>query len=148
MIVSLYVDDLIFTGDNMKMLSEFKNSMMKEFEMTDLGELHHFLGIGVQQSKCGIFISQEKYASQVLEKFNMMNANPVSTPCVAGSKLCKNGEGKFVDPTIFRSLVGNLMYLTATRLDIMYEISLISRFMEKPFSNHWEAAKRILRYVK
>lgn len=148
MIVSLYVDDLIFTGDNMKMLSEFKNSMMKEFEMTDLGELHHFLGIGVQQSKCGIFISQEKYAAQVLEKFNMMNANPVSTPCVAGLKLCKNGEGKFVDPTIFRSLVGNLMYLTATRPDIMYAVSLISRFMEKPFSNHWEAAKRILRYVK
>ncbi|CAL2260415.1 unnamed protein product [Prunus armeniaca] len=148
MIVSLYVDDLIFTGNNLDMLNEFKLSMMREFEMTDLGELHHFLGIEVNQSKKGIFISQESYAKEVLKKFRMENANPVSTPCVIGLKLSKDGEGKLVNSTMFRSLVGNLMYLTATRPDIMFSVSLVSRFMEKPYSNHWDVVKRILRYVK
>ena len=148
MAVSLYVDDLIFTGNDEKMLSEFKHSMMAEFRMTDLGELHHFLGIEVHQSNEGIFISQESYAKEILKKFRMENANPVSTPCITGLKLSKEGEGKLVNSTMFRSLVGNLMYLTSTRPDIMYAVSLVSRFMQKPYSNHWEAAKRILRYVK
>ncbi|CAL9019596.1 unnamed protein product [Prunus brigantina] len=78
----------------------------------------------------------------------MENANPVSTPCVTCLKLSKDGEGKLVNSTMFRSLVGNLMYLAATRLDIIFSVSLVSRFMKKPYSNHWEAAKRILRYVK
>ncbi|CAL2241350.1 unnamed protein product [Prunus armeniaca] len=148
MIVSLYVDDLIFTGSNLDMLNEYKLSMMREFEMTNLGELHYFLGIEVYQSKKGIFISQESYAKEVLKKFRMENANPISTPCVTGLKLSKDGEGKLVNSTMFRSLVGNLMYLTVTRPDIMFSVSLVSRFMEKPYSNHWEVAKRILRYVK
>jgi hypothetical protein len=148
MVVSLYVDDLIFTGNDLELLNGFKLSMMKEFEMTDLGKLHHFLGIEVSQSKKGIFISQESYAKEVLKKFGMENANPVVTPCITGLKLSKNGEGRLIDSTKFRSLVGNLMYLTATRPDIMYAVSLVSRFMEKPHSNHWEAAKRILRYIK
>ncbi|XP_051135426.1 uncharacterized mitochondrial protein AtMg00810-like [Andrographis paniculata] len=148
MIVSLYVDDLIFTGNDLKTLENFKAAIMKEFEMSHLGELHHFLGIKVEQSKSGIFISQEKYAVEVLRKFNMEHANPVTTPCVTGLKLSKNGEEKMVDTTMFRSLIGNLMYLTATQPDIMFAVSLVSRFMEKPFSNPWEAAKRILRYVK
>ena len=148
MVVSLYVDDLIFTGNDVKMLKEFQHSMMAEFKMTDLGELHHFLGIEVHQSEKGIFISQKSYAKEVLKKFMMVNANPVSTPCITGLKLSKEGEGKLVNSTIFRSLVGKLMYLTSTRPDIVYAVSLVSRFMEKPYSNHWEVAKRILRYVR
>ncbi|KAL8128004.1 hypothetical protein AgCh_014797 [Apium graveolens] len=148
MAVSLYVDDRIFTGNDVKMLNEFKHSMMAEFKMTDLGELHHFLGIEFHQSTGGIFISQQSYAKEILQKFRMENANPVSTPCITGLKLSKEGEGKLVNSAMFRSLVGNLMYLTSTRPDIMYAVSLVSRFMQKPYSNHWEAAKRILRYVK
>ncbi|KAL8128006.1 hypothetical protein AgCh_014799 [Apium graveolens] len=148
MAVSLYVDDLIFTGNDVKMLNEFKHSMMAEFKMTDLGELHHFLGIEFHQSTGGIFISQQSYAKEILQKFRMENANPVSTPCITGLKLSKEGEGKLVNSAMFRSLVGNLMYLTSTRPDIMYAVSLVSRFMQKAYSNHWEAAKRILRYVK
>ena len=148
MAVSLYVDDLIFTGNNLRMLNDFKRIMMREFKMTDLGELHHFLGIEVHRSKEGIFISQESYAKKVLKRFKMENANPVSTPCTTGLKLSKEGEGRLINSTIYRSLIGNLMYLTSTRPDIVYAVSLLSRFMEKPYSNHWEAAKRILRYVK
>ena len=144
MVVSLYVDDLIFTGNDLELLNGLKLSMMNEFEMTDLGKLHHFLGIEVSQSKKGIFISQESYAKEVLKKFGMKGANPLVTPCITGLKLSKDGEGRLIDSTKFRSLVGNLMYLTTTRLDIMYAVSLVSMFMEKPHSNHWEAAKRIL----
>ena len=140
--MSLYVDDLIFTGNNFDLLNDFKIAMMKEFEMTDLGELHHFLGIEVYQSKNDFFISQENYAKEIMRKFKMENANPVSTPCITGLKLSKNGEGKLVDSTLFRSLVGNLMCLIATRPDIMHAVSLINRFMEKPFSNHWEGCKK------
>ena len=121
---------------------------MKEFDMIDLGELHHFLSIKVHQGKVGTFLSQENYAREIIKKFKMEHSNSVSTPCLTGLKLSKEGEGKLVDPTMFRSLIENLIYLTATRPDIMFAISLVSRFMEKPFSNHWEAAKRILRYVK
>ena len=104
--------------------------------MTDLGELHYFLGIEVYQSKEGIFISQESYAKEILKKFKMENANSIATPCVAGQKLTKDGEGKLINSTMFRSLVENLMYLIGTRPDITYAINLVSRFMEKPYSNH------------
>ncbi|XP_052486910.1 uncharacterized mitochondrial protein AtMg00810-like [Gossypium raimondii] len=129
MVVSLYVDDVIFTGNDVKMLKEFQHSMMAEFEMTDLGELHHFLGIEVHQSEKGIFISQESYAKEVLKKFKIENANPVSTPCITCLKLSKEGEGKLVNSTIFRSLVGKLMYLTSTRPDIVYVVSLQEALM-------------------
>ncbi|XP_070682896.1 uncharacterized mitochondrial protein AtMg00810-like [Malus domestica] len=148
MVVSLYVDDLIFTGNDLELLNGFKLFMMKEFEMTNLGKLHHFLGIEVSQSKKGIFISQESYAKEVLKKFRMENANPVVTPCITGLKISKYGEGRLIDSTKFRSLVVNLMHLTATRPNIMYAVSLVRRFMEKPHSNYWEAAIRILRYIK
>ncbi|KAL8104868.1 hypothetical protein AgCh_028873 [Apium graveolens] len=148
LIIGLYVDDLIFTGNNDDDIEEFKNNMMQEFEMTDLGLLHYFLGIEVKQDENGIFISQEKYARDLMKKFRMEDAKPSSTPVEVGLKLSMNDDSKFVDPTLYRSLVGSLMYLTATRPDITYGVSLISRFMEQPKKTHWEAGKRILRYVR
>ncbi|XP_017239654.1 uncharacterized mitochondrial protein AtMg00810-like [Daucus carota subsp. sativus] len=100
--------------------------MKREFEMTDLGLLHFFLGKEIKQSNGGFFISQQKYAREVLKKFKMENANSVSTPVAVGLKLSKNDDSELIDPILFQSLVGNLMYLTATRLDIAYEVSLIS----------------------
>ena len=88
-----------------------------------------FLGIEVQQSESGIFISQSKYASEVLKRFNMSNCKISPTPVITGLKLSKDGEGSTIDPTLFKRLAGNLMYLTATRPDNMYGVSLISRFM-------------------
>lgn len=116
--------------------------------MADLVDLYHFLVIEVHQSNKGIFISQESYAKEVLKKFRMDNANLVSTLCIPGLKLSKEGEGKLINSTMYISFVGNWMYLTSTRPDIMFVVSILRRFMEKPYSNHWEAAKRILRYVK
>ncbi|KAK8913818.1 hypothetical protein KSP39_PZI024059 [Platanthera zijinensis] len=145
--VCLYVDDLIFTGNSESLCEDFKKMMTKEFEMSDLGHAHYFLGIEVKYGVGKISISQTKYAAEILTRFRMENAVPISTPMEFGLKLSKDGDEKTVDSSLFRSLVGSLMYLTATRPDIMFVVSLISRFMENPKQSHWEAGKRILRYL-
>ncbi|KAK8940572.1 hypothetical protein KSP39_PZI010102 [Platanthera zijinensis] len=147
MIICLYVDDMIFTGNNPYMYKEFKRMMMKEFEMTDLGELNYFLGVEVKQSEDGIFISQKKYAEEILKKFKMENSKPISTPADPWLKLSKESKEGAVDSTLFKSLVGSLRYLTFTRPDIMYAVGVVSRHMKKPKEDHFTAAKRILRYV-
>nr|GEX61724.1 copia-type polyprotein [Tanacetum cinerariifolium] len=148
LIVSLYVDDLIYTGNNKRACEEFKSSMMTEFDMSDLGKMRHFLGMEVLQNNKGIFICQRRYAKEVLERFGMENSNPVGNPIVPGTRISGDKEGRKVDPTRFKQLVGSLMYLTATRPDITYGVSLISRYMESPTEMHWCAAKRILRYIQ
>lgn len=148
LIVSLYVDDLIYTGTTAKLVEEFKYSMMKEYEMTDLGLMKYFLGIQVKQSENGIFISQEKYVEDLLKKFNMLNCKPVATPMAMNEKFSKYDGASKADATIFRSLVGSLIYLTNTRPDIVHAVSIISRFMSDPSNLHFCAAKRILRYIK
>lgn len=148
LIVCLYVDDLIYTGNDSLMFDIFKKSMMEEFEMTDLGLMHYFLGIEVVQSPSGIFISQKKYVLEILERFKMKDCNSVCTPTEVGLKLTRNGAGKKVDVTMYKQIVGSLMYLTTTRPDIMHAVSLISRYMENPTEDHLLAAKRIFRYVK
>ncbi|KAH9316135.1 hypothetical protein KI387_024762, partial [Taxus chinensis] len=108
--------NLIITG-NLSTKS-FKSAVKKEFEMKDLGLMHYFWGIEVQQSEGEVFISKEKYASDVLKRFNMLNIKPTPTLVAIGLKLSKEDEGSFVDPTLLKKLVGSVMYLTATRPDI------------------------------
>ncbi|KAF2298936.1 hypothetical protein GH714_029230 [Hevea brasiliensis] len=130
--VCLYVDDLIYTGNDGVMFENFKRSMMLEFDMSDLGRLHYFLGIEVVQSADGIFISQKKYVQEILDRFQMSNCNSVTTPSDVGLKLTKDQDNKKIDSTLFKQIVGSLMYLTATRPDIMHAVSVISRYMENP----------------
>eukprot|EP00253_Pinus_taeda_P019640 PITA_19640 len=147
--IDFYLLDNEFEKCNDDYLIENSKSVMKEeFEMTDMGLLRYFLGIEVDQNKNGIFISQEKYVNEVLGIFNMQDSKAAITPTVMGLKLRKENSSKDFDPSVYKSIVGNLMYLTATRPDIMHAVSLISRFMERPKETHWQAAKRILRYVK
>ncbi|PNY07765.1 putative copia-type polyprotein [Trifolium pratense] len=148
LIVCLYVDDLIFTGNDECLFKEFKQSMMKEFEMTDLGMMKYFLGIEVVQSAAGIFICQKKYAQEVLERFKMDDCNPVQIPIVPGTKLTRDVEGTKIDNTYYKQMVGSLMYITATRPDLTYAVSLISRYMESPTELHHQVVKKILRYLK
>ena len=84
----------------------------------------------------------------MLDKFNKKNCNVVNTPIVIVLKLTREGEGKLIDPTLFRSLIGSLRYLLITRLEIVYSVGLLSRYMEKPKESHWLVAKRVLRYIK
>jgi len=122
--------------------------MMKVFEMTDLGEMSYFLGMEVQQNQRGIFISQQIYAKEILKKFKMEECKSMTMPMNLKEKFCKeDGDGK-VDEAIYRSLIGCLMYLTATRLDIMHVVSLLSRFMHCANEVHFKAVKTVVRYIK
>ncbi|XP_070050047.1 uncharacterized mitochondrial protein AtMg00810-like [Nicotiana tomentosiformis] len=116
--------------------------------MTDVGLMSYYLGLEVKQIEDGIFISQESYTKEILKKFNMLDCNPVNTPMESGTKLSKFNEGEKVDPTFFKSLVGNLRYLTCTMQDILFAIGVVSRFMEAPNSTHLKVTRRIIHYLK
>ena len=141
------MDDIIYTGEDEGMMADLKNSMMKTFDMTDLGKMRFFLGIEVLQKPNGIFICQKKYATDVLKRFGMSDNKPVTSPIVPGFKISRDTNGAEVDDTYYKQIVGSLMYLTTTRPDIMFSVSLISRYMSKPTELHLQAAKRILRYL-
>jgi hypothetical protein len=148
LVVSLYVDDLFVTGSHKELIDKFKERMKDAFEMTDLGKMSFFLGMQVQQKQNEIFVCQQKYAKEVLKKFNMEDCKPVATPMNPKEKFSKEDGAERVDEKLYRSLIGCLMYLTATRPDIMYAVSLLSRYMHCASEIHFQAAKRILRYVK
>ncbi|KAJ0833844.1 putative RNA-directed DNA polymerase [Helianthus annuus] len=129
------------------LITEFKAGMMAEFEMTDLGLLQYFLGLEVKQSEDGVFVSQEKYAHSLLNKFGMSDCKIEDVPMSPYEKFrVDDGEDK-VDETKYRSLVGSLIYLTHTRPELAYSVGVLSRFMQAPSKNHLGAAKKVLRYV-
>eukprot|EP00253_Pinus_taeda_P018381 PITA_18381 len=125
LIVVLYVDDLIFTGSDDFLIADFKKVMKSEFEMTYMGLLRYFFGIEVKQTENGIFISQAKYVAEILERFKMQNSKSTPNPTVIGSKLSKEDYSSNVNPTLYKSMIGSLMYLTATRTDIMYAYGVL-----------------------
>ncbi|GAA0186226.1 hypothetical protein LIER_33514 [Lithospermum erythrorhizon] len=118
--------------------------MVKEFDMTNLGGMNYFLGIEVLQKKGSIFICQRQYAETVLKRFGMTNCNPVSSSIAPGFKVDHDRIGKHVNETLYKQMVGSLMYLTSTRADIMFATCLIS----SPTELHLQIAKRILRYLR
>ena len=140
MIVFLYVDDMIYTRN--LMLKEFQTTMKEKFEMTDLGLMKYFLGLEVEQYEHGIFISQKRYASDVLKRFKKENCKPVNTLIATGNQLSKFDQGVEVNSTLYKILVGTFMYLTPTRNDIMYDVSVISRFLDSPKYSHWKYGKK------
>ncbi|XP_048228756.1 secreted RxLR effector protein 161-like [Ricinus communis] len=110
--------------------------------------MRYFLGIEVLQSGDGIFICQKRYAREVLARFNTDNCNPVQNPIVPSCRLTRDENGARVDSSRYKQLIGSLMYLTATRPDIMFIMSLLSRYMEQPTELHFQVAKRVLRNIK
>lgn len=149
LVVCIYVDDLIVTGDDENMVEEFKTVMKREFEMSDLGLLNYFLGMEIVQNQEGIFLSQECYAKRLLEKFNMEDCKIMTTPLVPQRKhQDEEEEEEYVDVKGYRSLIGGLLYLTATRPDLMFSASYLSRYLKEPMSKHLKEAKRVLRYIK
>lgn len=147
LIVSLYVDDLLVTGDDTRLVEEFKQEMMQVFEMTDLGLMSYFLGIEIKQNEDDVFICQKKYAKEILKKFQMEECKAVSTPMKQKEKLSKEDGVDKVDEGYYMSLIGCLMYLTTTRTNILFAISLLSRFMHCASEMHLKAARRVLRYI-
>ncbi|GJS97140.1 retrovirus-related pol polyprotein from transposon TNT 1-94 [Tanacetum coccineum] len=144
MIACFYVDDLIFIL-NSSMINELKKSMTREFKMIGLMS---YLGVEVKQTDEGIFLCQERYANEILNRFGMDKCNPICTLLEHKAKHSKHDKGEAVNLTLFKSLIGSLRYLTCTRPDILFAVGLISRFMEEPTTKHLKIAKRILRYIK
>jgi hypothetical protein len=126
----------------------FKNQMKTLFSMSDLGLLSYYLGIEVMQSSQGIFINQATYATKILEKCGMKDCNPCQTPMEPRLKLSKHSTANAVDNTQYRSVVGSLRYLLHTRPDLCYSVGIVSRYMERPTTEHMNVVKHILRYIK
>ncbi|XP_019099687.1 PREDICTED: uncharacterized protein LOC109132509 [Camelina sativa] len=142
MIVSLYVDDLVITGNDPQLIEKFKEDMKLKFEMTDLGLLNYFLGMEIIQDVHGIFLSQEKFACNLIEKFGMKERKSVSSPLTPNDKKIKNDE-EYGVPTKFRSVLGGLLYLCASRPDLMFASSYLSRYMTAPLMKHYQEVKRV-----
>src|SRR5262249_33271042 len=124
-----------------------KSFLHTQFHTKDLGVLKYFLGIEVTRSKKGIFISQRKYVLDLLIETGKLGAKPCSTPMLPNLQLSKDGD-LFEDPEKYRRLVGKLNYLTVTRPDIAYSVSIVSQFMSSPTVDHWTALEQILCYLK
>lgn len=148
LIVAVYVDDLLVTGNCIVEVKIFKEQMNKKFEMNDLGLLTYYLGIEVGQLEGGITLKQEAYARNILDKTEMSQCNSTKCPIEHKVQLTKDEDGDLVDPTEYRRIVGSLRYLTHTRPDLSFAVGVVSRFMEKPTTKHLQAVKGILRYVK
>ncbi|GJS33530.1 ribonuclease H-like domain-containing protein [Tanacetum coccineum] len=131
-----------------KMCIEFKKMMHKKFQMSSMGELTFFLGLQVKQKEDGIFISQDKYVTEILKKFGFSDVKTASTPMETHKPLLKDADGEDVDEHLYRSMIGSLMYLTSSRPDIMFAVCACARFQVNPKISHLHAMKRIFRYLK
>eukprot|EP00253_Pinus_taeda_P001810 PITA_01810 len=147
-ILVLYVDSLILTGSDPNLINHVNSSLKKQFEMADFGHLHYFLGLQVLQSKESISLSQSKYACDLLCHFHMKDCKPTPSPFKSRAKLSVTCTSPKVDATLYRQLVGKILYLTHTCLDLSFVVGLVARFMQSPHESHWKAAKRILCYVQ
>ncbi|GKD40235.1 uncharacterized mitochondrial protein-like protein, partial [Tanacetum coccineum] len=139
----VYVDDIIFGSTKKELCTEFEKLMHKKFQMSSMGELTFFLGLQVTQKDDGIFISQDKYVDEILKKFGFSTMKTASTPMDTSKPLLKD-----VDVYLYRSMIGSLMYLTASRPDIMFVVYACARFQVTPKVSHLHAVTRIFRYLK
>ncbi|GJW05386.1 putative ribonuclease H-like domain-containing protein [Tanacetum coccineum] len=148
LLVQIYVDEIIFGSTKKELCDEFEKLMKDKFQMSSMGELTFFLGLQVQQNKKGIFISQDKYVHEILRKFNYSDVKSASTPTDLEKPLVQDGDAADVDEHLYRSMIGSLMYLTASRPDIMFAVCACARFQVSPKTSHLLAVKRIFRYLK
>ncbi|GJW81531.1 putative ribonuclease H-like domain-containing protein [Tanacetum coccineum] len=148
LLVQVYVDDIIFSSTNKELCTGFEKLMKDKFQMSYMGELTFFLGLQVQQKEDGIFISQDKYVAEILKKFNYTDVKSASTLVDLEKPLVKDGDADDVDEHLYRSIIGSLMYLTASRPNIMFAVCAFARFQVTPKTSHLLAVKRIFRYLK
>ncbi|KAD7477395.1 hypothetical protein E3N88_00531 [Mikania micrantha] len=148
LLVQIYVDDIIFASYDPKLCDAFTELMTKNFEMSAMGELQFFLGLQIKQSPDGIFIHRSKYTKDLLKKFDLQNYKPCSNPMSSTTQLDADLKGKSVDETLYRCMIGSLMYLTASRPDIMFATCVCARFQAAPKESHLIVVKRIFRYLQ
>ena len=158
----VYVDDLLVKGSSTDLILQTRNDLKLKFKMKDLGELKFFLGIEFVRSQKGIVMSQRKYALELISELGLSGTKPVYTPLETNLKLTSVDYDDFitkeagstsediflVDPTQYQRLVGKLLYLTMTRVDIAYVVQVLSQFMHSPKQSHMNAALRVVKYIK
>ncbi|GJS66122.1 retrovirus-related pol polyprotein from transposon TNT 1-94 [Tanacetum coccineum] len=148
LLVQIYVDDIIFASTDPKACDIFSNEMSFKFQMSMMGQMSFFLGLQVSQNPRGIFINQSKFALEILKKFGMDSCDLVDTPMVDRLKLDDDPLGIPVDQTQFCSVVSSLMYLIASRPDLVFAVCMCARYQESPTKKHLEALKRVFRYLR
>ncbi|GKC75203.1 uncharacterized mitochondrial protein-like protein, partial [Tanacetum coccineum] len=148
LLVQVYVDDIIFGSIKKSLCTEFEKIMHKKFQMSSIGELTFFLGLQVKQKEDGIFISQDKYVTEILKKFGFTDVKTASTPMETQKILLKDEDGEEVDVHLYRSMIRSLMYLTSSRPDIMFVVCACARYQVNPKVSHLQAVKRIFKYLK
>ena len=144
----VYVDDLLITGNNVPLVQTLIQDLQNRFALKDLGLVKDFLGFEALRTTTGLHLTQSKYTTDLLIKTKMHSAKPVPTPMSAALKLHAASGPAFSDPTLYRSTIGALQYLTYTRPDIAFAVNKLSQYLQQPTELHWTACKRVLRYLK
>jgi hypothetical protein len=145
LILILY--DLFITGNDLERIETLKQHLQEQFEMTDLGQVRKYLGVRFQKCKEDIFLNQSEYATHMLQEFGMANSKGSSTPLPEALKLTSDMEAPPVDATLYCQMVGKLIYLTHTRPDLAFSVSIVSRYMSVPQQPHLDAVRHIFRYI-
>ncbi|GKE31047.1 putative ribonuclease H-like domain-containing protein, partial [Tanacetum coccineum] len=143
LLVQIYVDDIIFGSTKKELCNAFEKLMHEKFQMSSMGELTFFLGLQVQQKKDGIFISQDKYVVEILNKFRFTEVKTASTPMETQKPLLKDEDSEEMDVYMYRSMIGSLTYLTSSRPDIMFVVCACARYQVNAKVSHLHAVKRI-----
>ena len=146
--VLIYIDDLLISGNDSRMVQKFKDYLSKCFSMKDMGKLKYFLGIEVSRGPEGIFLSQRKYTLDIIAETGNLGCKPAATPLEQNHQLSKVDSPVLTDPRKYKRLVGRLLYLLHTRPELSYSVHVLSQFMQTPKEAHWEAAQRIVRFLK
>ncbi|GJX28888.1 ribonuclease H-like domain-containing protein [Tanacetum coccineum] len=150
-ILLMYVDDIVITGNNVNDIKKFKQFLKSKFQIKNLGKLKYFLGIEVLDNKDGICLSQRKYCLELLHEFGLLAAKHVDTPLPENATLNhteSDDDHLLVNFSNYQRLVGKLIYLTNTWPDIAYDVHCLSHYMQSPLNSHLDAALRVLRYLK
>nr|GEU40224.1 retrovirus-related Pol polyprotein from transposon TNT 1-94 [Tanacetum cinerariifolium] len=148
LLVQIYVEDIIFAASTPELCDPFAKLMCSKFKMSMKGKILFFLGSQISQTPRGIFINQSKYAIESLKKYGFESCDPVDTPTVEKSKLDEDKEGKAITSSHYRDMIGNLLYLTASRPDLQFVICICARYQARPTKKHIHVVKRIFRYLR
>lgn len=146
--VLIYVDDLVVSASNPSLLASFKAYMSRCFHMKDLGVSKYFFGLELARGPLGIYLCQRKYALGIIEETGLLAAKPAAFPVEQNQTLALDKGPDLADVAAYRRLVGRLIYLAVTRPDLAYSVHLLPQFMQKPKLAHWNAALRVVRYLK
>ncbi|CAM8929156.1 unnamed protein product [Rhodiola kirilowii] len=148
LILLVYVDDVVLTGTSSALIEKVKQFIHDKFQIKDLGSLKYFLGLEVARSSDGIFLNQRKYVIDMLDEYQFTECKPAKTPMETKHGLGLSSAPLLLDATVYRRLIGRLIYLTITRPDLSFPVHVLSQYMQSPNEDHMRAAHRVLRYIK